>query len=66
MKIITVTDARKRLGALLNSVQHEPVLICRKNRDRSVIMSAEQYARIPGIEGAQSKPTRRRSTQKSR
>ena len=46
MKTITVTAARKRFGALLDAVQHEPVLIRRKNRDACVIISAEEYGRI--------------------
>ena len=49
MKTITVTTARKRFGALLDTVQHEPVLIRRRNGDTSVLISAEEYARICGI-----------------
>ena len=49
MKTITVTAARKRFSALLDAVQHEPVLIRRKNRDASVVISAEEYERIQGL-----------------
>jgi len=55
MKTITVTTARKRFGALLNAVQHEPVLILRKNRDASVIISAEAYERIRGLKSGNPK-----------
>jgi prevent-host-death family protein len=49
MKTITVTTARRHFGALLDTVQREPVLIRRKNRDASVIISAEEYRRIHGL-----------------
>jgi prevent-host-death family protein len=52
MKAITVTAARKRFGALLDAVRHGPVLVRRKNRDASVIMSAEEYERVRGSRGA--------------
>jgi len=46
MKTVTVTAARRRFGALLDAVQHEPVLIRRRNGDASVLISAEEYRRI--------------------
>ena len=49
MIVMTVTDVRKHFGALLDAVQHEPVLILRSNRAVAVIMSAEEYRRICGI-----------------
>ena len=52
MKAITVTTARKRFGALLDAVQHEPVLIRRKNGDTWVIISAEEYRRLHGSKDA--------------
>jgi prevent-host-death family protein len=52
MKTITVTTARKRLGALLDAVQHEPVLIRRRNRDPWAVISAEEYGRIHDLKGA--------------
>jgi prevent-host-death family protein len=55
MKAITVTTARKRFGALLDAVQHEPVLIRRKNGDAWVIISAEEYGRIHGFKSANSR-----------
>jgi len=68
MKTITVTTARKRFGTLLDAVQQEPVLILRKNRDASVVISAEEYGRIRSLKSANPKraqvdpkPTARRS-----
>ncbi|MFZ0861243.1 MAG: type II toxin-antitoxin system Phd/YefM family antitoxin, partial [Candidatus Sulfotelmatobacter sp.] len=55
MKTITVTAARKRFGALLDAVQHEPVLIRRKNCDAWVVISAEEYGRIHGLKSANPK-----------
>lgn len=49
MKIVTATDAKQRLAALLDAAQREPVLIRRQNRDVAVIMSAEEYDRIRRI-----------------
>ncbi len=46
MKIVSATDAKQRLAALLDAAQREPVLIRRQNRDVAVIMSAEEYERI--------------------
>jgi prevent-host-death family protein len=63
MKTLTVSLARKRFGALLDAVQKEPVLVCRKNGDKVVIISAERYKQIYGITSVESepiKPTRKR------
>jgi prevent-host-death family protein len=53
MKVVSATDAKQRLAALLDAAQREPVLIRRQNRDVAVIMSAEQYERIRGINNAE-------------
>jgi prevent-host-death family protein len=55
MKTVTATDAKQRLAALLDSAQREPVLIRRQNRDVAVIMSAEEYDRIRGVNNAELK-----------
>ena len=55
MKTMTVTAARKRFGALLDAVQHEPALILRRNRDVAVVLSAEEYGRIHGLKSANPK-----------
>jgi prevent-host-death family protein len=49
MKTVTATDAKQRLAALLDAAQREPILIRRQNRDVAVIMSAQEYERIRGI-----------------
>jgi len=53
MKTVTATDAKQRLAALLDAAQREPVLIRRQNRNVAVIMSAEEYERIRGINNAE-------------
>jgi prevent-host-death family protein len=58
MNTISVTTARKRFGALLDAVQHEPVLIRRKNRDAFVVISAEEYGRISGLKSPQKRARR--------
>jgi prevent-host-death family protein len=55
MKTVSATDAKQRLAALLDAAQREPVLIRRQNRDVAVIMSAEEYDRIRGVNNAQLK-----------
>jgi prevent-host-death family protein len=55
MKTVTATDAKQRLAALLDAAQREPVLIRRQNRDVAVIMSAEEYDRIRGVNNAELK-----------
>jgi prevent-host-death family protein len=58
MKTLTVSAARKRFGALLDAVQQEPVLVCRKNGDKVVIISAERYKQIYGITSFESEPAK--------
>jgi prevent-host-death family protein len=55
MRTVSATDAKQRLAALLDAAQREPVLIRRQNRDVAVIMSAEEYERIRGINNAELK-----------
>jgi Antitoxin Phd_YefM, type II toxin-antitoxin system len=55
MKAIMATAARKRFGALLDAIQHGPVLIRRKNGDPWVVISVEEYARIHGSKGVDPK-----------
>jgi prevent-host-death family protein len=57
LKTMTVTTARKRFGPFLDAVQHEPVLIRRKNRDASVVISAEEYGRIYRLRSVNPKQT---------
>ncbi|HZQ93862.1 MAG TPA: type II toxin-antitoxin system Phd/YefM family antitoxin [Candidatus Sulfotelmatobacter sp.] len=46
MKIVSATDAKQRLAALLDAAQSEPVMIRRQNRDVAMILSVEQYERM--------------------
>ena len=46
MRIISATDAKQRLAALINAAQREPVLIRRQNQDVAVIMSIAEYKRL--------------------
>jgi prevent-host-death family protein len=55
MRTVSATDAKQRLAALLDAAQREPILIRRQNRDVAVIMSAEAYDRIRGVNTAELK-----------
>jgi antitoxin Phd len=55
MKTFSATEAKQRLAAVLDAAQREPVLIQRQNRNVAVIMSAEEYERIRGINNAELK-----------
>jgi len=55
MKIVSATDAKQRLAALLDAAQREPVMIRRQNRDVAVVMSPEEYDRIRGMNTAELK-----------
>jgi prevent-host-death family protein len=55
MRIVSATDAKQRLAALLDAAQREPILIRRQNRDVAVIMSAEEYERIRKINNTELK-----------
>jgi len=55
MKSVSATDAKQKLAAVLDAAQREPILIRRQNRDVAVIMSAQEYERIRGINNAELK-----------
>ncbi|MEO8725322.1 MAG: type II toxin-antitoxin system Phd/YefM family antitoxin [Acidobacteriaceae bacterium] len=46
MRSISATDAKQRLAALLDTVQREPVVIRRHDRDVAVLLSAAEYERL--------------------
>ena len=48
MKEMAARDARNRFGLLLDVSQRAPVLLTRKGRGVSVMMSVEQYERLRG------------------
>jgi prevent-host-death family protein len=49
MRSISVTDARQRLAALLDAAQHESVMIRRRNRDVTVLLSPHEYDRLRAL-----------------
>jgi prevent-host-death family protein len=46
MKSVAATDAKNRLGAILDEAQHEPIVIRRQDRDIAVLMSMADYERL--------------------
>jgi prevent-host-death family protein len=46
VKKITATDAKNRLGAVLDDAQREPVVIQRQERDVAVILSMAEFERM--------------------
>lgn len=43
MQTISATKAKQSFAELLDSVQREPVAICRHERNVAVVMSADEY-----------------------
>jgi prevent-host-death family protein len=50
MRVMTITEARKRWGAVLKLAQNEPVLIRRRGRDVCVFVPVEEYDRTYGTD----------------
>jgi len=46
MKTVAATEAQKRLGAILDDAQREPVVIRRQDRDIAVVLSMAEYERL--------------------
>ena len=46
MKKVTATEAKNRLGAVLDDAQREPVIIQRQDRDVAVVISMSEFERI--------------------
>jgi prevent-host-death family protein len=46
MKTVTATEAKNRLGAILDDAQREPVVIRRQDRDIAVVLSMAEYERL--------------------
>lgn len=53
MQYVSATDAKQRLGALLDSAQREPVVIRRQNRDVAVLLSPQEYDRLRALNAAE-------------
>jgi len=49
MKTVSETEATKRLDAILNEAQREPIVIHRQNRDIAVVLSLEEYEILRGL-----------------
>ena len=48
MREITARDAKNRFGHLLDASQRAPVMLTRKGRAVSVVISVEQYEQLRG------------------
>jgi prevent-host-death family protein len=46
MKRVPATEAKNRLGAILDDAQHEPIVIRRHDRDIAVVLSMADYERL--------------------
>ena len=46
MKFVAATEAKNRLGAILDEAQREPVVIRRQDRDIAVVLSMADYERL--------------------
>jgi prevent-host-death family protein len=46
MKSVAATDAKNRLGAILDEAQREPIVIRRQDREIAVILSMADYERL--------------------
>lgn len=46
MKTVAATEAKNRLGAILDQAQREPIVIRRQDRDIAVVMSMADYDRL--------------------
>jgi prevent-host-death family protein len=46
MKRVAATEAKNRLGAILDDAQREPVIIRRQDRDIAVVLSMSDYERL--------------------
>jgi len=53
MRYVSASDAKQRLAAVLDAAQREPVVIRRQRRDVAVVLSAEEYDRLRGINVAE-------------
>jgi prevent-host-death family protein len=46
MKKVAATEAKNRLGAILDDAQREPVIIQRQDRDVAVVLSMTEFERM--------------------
>ena len=53
---VTATEAKNRLGQVLEQAQHKPVFIEKAGRRHSVVLSVEQYDALLKRQAGRSKP----------
>jgi prevent-host-death family protein len=46
MKVVAATEAKNRLGAILDEAQREPIVIRRQDRDVAVVLSMAEFQRM--------------------
>lgn len=46
MKTIATTEAKNRLGAILDDAQREPIVIREQDRDVAAVLSMSEYERL--------------------
>ena len=46
MKTVAATEAKNRLGAILDEAQREPIVIQRQERNVAVVLSMAEYERL--------------------
>ena len=46
MQFVSASEAKQRLGAVLDAAQREPVTICRQKREVAVVLSPSEYRRL--------------------
>ena len=46
MKTVAATEAKNRLGSILDDAQREPIVIRRQDRDIAVVLSMADYERL--------------------
>jgi prevent-host-death family protein len=46
LKTVPATEAKNRLGAILDEAQREPIVIRRQDRDIAVVLSMADYERL--------------------
>ena len=46
MKRVAATEAKNRLGAIIDEAQREPIVIRRQDRDIAVVLSMADYERL--------------------
>ncbi len=46
MKVVAATEAKNRLGAILDEAQREPIVIRRQDRDVAVVLSMAEFERM--------------------